>query len=147
MYMLSDTASGSSASPLTRKSHLVWKEKDSTCQGPLDGMSGQWSHDQLPKMVKNQSCSSALYLPELCPRVLLLWRYELKDSSHCWLFFCFFVFFCIFFHEKTPNNTISTHLDSWKKALQLLYHGKFDPKRKCIPQKGNWHYHTTKHCW
>ena len=50
--MLSDTASGSSASPQTRKSHLVWKEDNSTCQGLLDGMSGQWSHGQLPQMVK-----------------------------------------------------------------------------------------------
>ena len=95
--MLSDTASGSSASPQTRKSHLVWKEDNCTCQGPLDGMSGQWSHDQLPKMVKKTKVVALLCtfqnLLELCPIVLLLWRYELKDSSHCQLFFFHFLHF------------------------------------------------------
>jgi hypothetical protein len=55
--------------------------------------------------------------------VLLLWRYEVKDfSEHC-VFFLFFVFFSM---KTTPNNMISTHLESYKKGLQLLYHGKFD---------------------
>ena len=111
--MLSDTASGSSASPQTRKSHLVWKEDNCTCQGPLDGMSGQWSHDQLPKMVKKTKVVALLCtfqnLLELCPIVLLLWRYELKDSSHCQLVFSFFAFFSM---KKIPNNIISTHLES-----------------------------------
>jgi len=46
---------------LKRKSQLVGpksEEKqdkdDYTCQGPSDGILGQWSHDQLPKMVKKQ---------------------------------------------------------------------------------------------
>jgi len=32
--------------------------------------------------------------------------------------------------KTTPNKMISTHLESQKKRLQLLYHRKFDPKRK-----------------
>jgi len=31
-----------------------------TCQGPSYGLLGAWSHDQLPKMVKNESCNPAL---------------------------------------------------------------------------------------
>ena len=33
---------------------------DPTCQGPCNGVLGCWSHDQLPKMVKNESCSPVL---------------------------------------------------------------------------------------
>ena len=41
------------------------QDKDNfTYQGPSKRSPGGWSNDQLPKMVKNESCSSALYLPE-----------------------------------------------------------------------------------
>ena len=46
---------------------------------------------------------------ELCSKVLLLGEYEVKDSSHCWLFFLFFVFFSM---KTTPNKVISTHWES-----------------------------------
>jgi hypothetical protein len=32
--------------------------------------------------------------------------------------------------KTTPNNIISTHLESEEKGLQLLYRGKIDQKRK-----------------
>ena len=47
----------------------------------------------------------------------------------------FFVF--VFLSMKTkPNNMISRHLESQKKELQLLYHGKNDQKRKVHALKG-----------
>ena len=59
--LFSGSMSGSFVYFLKRKSHLVGpksEEKqnkdDYTCQGPSNGMSGQWSHDQLPKMVKKR---------------------------------------------------------------------------------------------
>ena len=39
--------------------------------------------------------------------------------------------------KTTPNNTISTHLESQKKRPQLLYHGKNDQKRKIHVLKGS----------
>jgi len=59
-----------------------------------------WSHDQFPKMVKKTKVVSLDYsfwnLFELYPKVLLLWRYEVKDlQKHC-IFFCEFpVWFAI----------------------------------------------------
>ena len=47
--------------PKKEKSYLVWpkgeekqNKNDSICQGPSNGMMGWWSHEQLPKIVKNQ---------------------------------------------------------------------------------------------
>jgi hypothetical protein len=69
--ILSGSMSGSFAYVLKRKFHLVGpksEEKqdtdDYTCQGPSNGIFGPWSHDQLPKMDKNESCSPELQLPE-----------------------------------------------------------------------------------
>ena len=48
-------------------------------------------------------------LLQLCSEVLLLWRYDLKD------FFsplAFFDLFALFSMKTTPNNMISTHLES-----------------------------------
>jgi hypothetical protein len=67
-YALWDTAfrvSESFAYILQRKSESqseVKQDNDGyTCQGSSDMISGQWSHDRLPKMVKkNESCSPVL---------------------------------------------------------------------------------------
>ena len=66
--LLSGFMSGSCAYTPKRKYHLIWpkgEEKqdkdDYTCQGSCNGLSGGWSHDQFPKIVKkNESCSTAL---------------------------------------------------------------------------------------
>jgi hypothetical protein len=42
------------------KSEEKQDKDDYTCQGPSNGILGQWSHDQLPKMDKNESCSHEL---------------------------------------------------------------------------------------
>ena len=53
----------------TLKGNLTWFDQKSgekqhkdgyNCQGLSSGLSGGWSHDQLPKMVKNKSCSPGL---------------------------------------------------------------------------------------
>jgi hypothetical protein len=66
-YALQDTAlrvSESFAYILHRKSESKSEVKQDTdgyiCQGSSDVISGQWSHDQLPKIVKNESCSPVL---------------------------------------------------------------------------------------
>ena len=38
--------------------------------------------------------------------------------------------------KTKPNNMISPHLESQKKGLQLLYHGKIRQKRKVHTLKG-----------
>ena len=45
---------------------------------------------------------------KLCPKVLPLWRYYIKDFQKCRIFFWFFAFFSI---KTTPNNMISTQLE------------------------------------
>jgi len=47
---------------------------------------------------------------ELCSELLLLWRYEVKDFSHCHIFFSFF--FAFFSMKTTSNDMISTHSES-----------------------------------
>ena len=42
------------------KSEEKQDKDDFTYQGPSNRSLGAWSHDQLPKMVKNKSCSPAL---------------------------------------------------------------------------------------
>ena len=42
------------------KSEDKQDKDDFTYQSPPNGSLGGWSHDQLPKMVKNKSCSPAL---------------------------------------------------------------------------------------
>ena len=42
------------------KSEEKQDKDDFTYQGPSNRSLGGWSHDQLPKMVKNKSCSPAL---------------------------------------------------------------------------------------
>jgi hypothetical protein len=63
---------------------------DFTCQVSCDGLLGGWSHDQLPKMEKTKvialDCSFRDQL-ELCSKVLLLWRYEVKYFQKCPVFF------------------------------------------------------------
>jgi hypothetical protein len=46
---------------------------------------------------------------KLCSKVLLLWRYEVKDFQKCPVFFILFVFFSI---KTTPNTMILTHSES-----------------------------------
>ena len=46
---------------------------------------------------------------ELCSKVLLLWRYEVKVFKSTAFFFVFFAFFLM---KTTPNNMISPHLES-----------------------------------
>ena len=46
------------------KSRRSQDKNDDTCWGPCNGLLGGWSHDQFPKMVKNESCSPALLLSE-----------------------------------------------------------------------------------
>jgi hypothetical protein len=65
--LLSGSMSGSFVYILKGKSDLVGPKSEEkpdkdgyTCQGSSDVISGQWSHDQLPKMVKNKSCSPSL---------------------------------------------------------------------------------------
>ena len=72
-------------------------------------------------------------LVELCSKVLLLLRYDVNDFEKCHVFFLFFAFFSM---KTKPNNIISPHLESLKKGLQLLYHGKNDQKRKVHTLKG-----------
>jgi hypothetical protein len=45
---------------------------------------------------------------EFCPKVLPLWRYEVKDFQKRPVFF----FFAFFSMKTTANNMISTHLES-----------------------------------
>ena len=59
--LLSGFMSGSCTYIPQRKYHLIWpkgEEKqgkdDYTCQGPFSGLSGGWSHDQFPKIVRKQ---------------------------------------------------------------------------------------------
>jgi len=77
------------------KSGRSQDKNNDTCQGSCNGLLGGWSHDQFPKMVKMKfvglHCSFHDQL-ELCSKVLLLWRYEVKDFQKCCLFFCFLHF-------------------------------------------------------
>jgi hypothetical protein len=50
--MLSGSMSGSFAHLVGPKSEEKQDKDDYTCQGPSNGILGQWSHDQLPKMEK-----------------------------------------------------------------------------------------------
>jgi hypothetical protein len=108
--MLSGSMSGSFAHLVGPKSEEKQDKDDYTCQGPSNGILGQWSHDQLPKMDKmkvvalNYSFQNQL---EFCSKVLLLWRYERKDFQKRPVFF-----FAFFSMKTTPNNMISTHLES-----------------------------------
>jgi hypothetical protein len=45
---------------------------------------------------------------KLCSKVLLLWRYEVKDFQKCPIFYLF-VFFSM---KTTPNTMILTHSES-----------------------------------
>jgi hypothetical protein len=88
--MLSGSMSGSFAHLVGPKSEEKQDKDDYTCQGLSNGILGQWSHDQLPKMDKmkvvalNYSFQNQL---EFCSKVLLLWRYERKDFQKCPVFF------------------------------------------------------------
>jgi hypothetical protein len=93
--MLSGSMSGSFAHLVGPKSEEKQDKDHYTCQGPCNGILGQWAHDQLPKMDKmkvvalNYSFQNQL---EFCSKVLLLWRYERKDFQKCPFFFFFLHF-------------------------------------------------------
>ena len=67
---------------------------------------------------------------ELCSKVLLLGEYEVKDSSHCWLFFCFLCF--------SPWKQLQTKwFQHIEKAKRRGYNhhtmGNLTKKGRCIP--------------
>jgi hypothetical protein len=53
---------------------------------------------------------------ELCPKVLALWRYEVKDFCECLVFLFFFAFFSM---KTTQNNMNSTHLEEGNTIIVL----------------------------
>jgi len=118
----SGSISGSAYTP-KRKSQLIWPKSEEkqdangfTYQGSSDGLSGGWSHDQLPKIKNKKTEVVALHYTfqnqlELCSKVLPLWRYNIKHFQKCCIFF-FFFFFAFLSIKTTPHYMISPHFES-----------------------------------
>jgi len=116
------------------KSRRSQDKNDDTCQGPCNGLLGGWSHDQFPKMVKMKvvalHCSFQNQL-ELCSKVLLLLRYEVKDFQKHHVFF--FFFFCIFLNENNTKSHNFTTFWKLKEGATIVVPWKITKKRSYIP--------------
>ena len=103
------------------------------CQGPFNGSSGGWSHDQLPRMVIGVKLSSCPVGSQICLNYVLMYSKNKKNLEMRKIFY-FVSWQWEFFSVKktTPNNMISTHLESQQKELWWSYHGKIDKLCSCL---------------
>jgi len=69
---------------------------------------------------------------ELCSKVLLLWRYEIKDFQKC----CVFVFvFCIFLNENNTKSHDFTTFQKLKEGATIVVPWEIYQKRKLYTLK------------
>jgi hypothetical protein len=100
------------------------------------GCPGGWSHDQFPKKVVKTKvialhCSFQNQL-ELCCKVLLLWRYEVKDLQKHRVFFCFLCF------SQWKQHQITWFHHIWKaerKDYNCCTVGNFPKKEGICPKR------------
>ena len=71
-------------------------------------------------------------LVELCSKVLLLLRYDVKDFEKCRIFF---LFFCIFLHEnKTKQDNFTTFRKLKERATIIVLWEKWPKKEGACPK-------------
>ena len=117
------------------KSEEKQHKHDFTCQAPSNGILGWWSHDQLPKMVEKKVVvlhCSFLNLLELWSEVLLLWRYQVRDSSHHQHFQpC-----CVFLHENNTKQHDFNKVRKLREKATIIISWEKWPKKKVHTLKG-----------